>query len=92
MKTTSSGEKNKFLSLDKGITLRYYNSMSRPLTDLRRYKKVLQLRAEGKRFEEIGAAIGVSRQRAWQIYNRAIKRNLPIRVMANPGHGMAKAS
>mgnify|MGYP002638835065 CR=1 FL=1 len=37
--------------------------------------KVLELRKQGKNFDEIGKELGMSRQRAAQIHTRAIKRN-----------------
>lgn len=40
-----------------------------------RDEKVLELRKQGKNFDEIGKELGISRQRAAQIHTRAIKRN-----------------
>jgi predicted ABC-type ATPase len=40
-----------------------------------RDESVLELRKQGKNFDEIGAELGVSRQRARQIHTRAVQRN-----------------
>lgn len=41
----------------------------------RRYEKILQLRiVDGLTFEQIAKRLGVSRQRIWQCYSRAIGR------------------
>lgn len=39
------------------------------------YRRVVRLREKKKlTFEEIGKEVGFSRQRAWEIYNRAVKQ------------------
>ena len=40
-----------------------------------RDENVLEMKKQGKNFDEIGQELGVSRQRAKQLYTRAIKRN-----------------
>ena len=39
-----------------------------------RYQKILYLRDEGKTFQEIADVLEISRQRVFQIYQRARKR------------------
>jgi DNA-directed RNA polymerase specialized sigma subunit len=39
-----------------------------------RYQKILDLRGEGKTFQEIADVLEISRQRVFQIYQRARKR------------------
>lgn len=72
----------------------YTIDMSRPRKNLGKYKKIVYLRdIKGKNFREIGEELKMSRQRVWQIYQRAIDsgmskppRNSKIRHIT--GHDM----
>ena len=48
--------------------------MRRTTTSIIRYQRVLALRAEGMTFQDIATSMGISRQRVWQIHQRAISR------------------
>jgi hypothetical protein len=52
--------------IDRAEALRRRRS-EEPQTRAERRQLVNELRAEGMTFEDIGAILGVSRQRAWQI-------------------------
>lgn len=45
--------------------------------DYERVRQARNLRVEGKTLEEIGAALGVSRQRAWQILRTPLPEEQP---------------
>lgn len=45
----------------------------------RRYRKILTLRAKQKTFKEIGLELGITRQRAYQIYRDALNDGKPIK-------------
>ena len=48
----------------------YHISMARTRKNHARYALVEKLRAQGKKFQEIADELGISRQRAWEIYSR----------------------
>jgi len=48
--------------------------MRRNLTIIPRYLDILAWRREGKTFQWIAAQLGISRQRAWEIHQRALRR------------------
>ena len=41
---------------------------------LPRYRKILKMRDKGLTFEAIGRTLNISRQRAWSLHQRAVKR------------------
>lgn len=45
----------------------------------RRYRKILLLRAKDKTFAEIGETLGITRQRAHQIYKEALNDGTPTK-------------
>jgi len=51
------------------------------MDDLSRLEQILELRAERLTYAEIGARLGISKQRVWQIAN-AGKRQQEIREIA----------
>lgn len=48
-----------------------------------RRDRVLELRDEGLTFKEIGAELGVTEQRAWQIHKRALRERPALEAAAN---------
>lgn len=51
-----------------------------------KYLMVITWRREGKTYQEIANELGVSRQRAWEIHQRALKRI----SLAMPSHNHAR--
>ena len=49
--------------------------------DLERDNEIVERRDNGWTFQLIGASMGLSRQRVHQIYNRAVKRQKPSRII-----------
>jgi len=66
--------------------------MRRNTVSIGRYQRVLALRQEGKTFQEIAGLLGVSRQRVWQIHERASKRIGMTRTVGNHGNKQTKAA
>jgi DNA-directed RNA polymerase sigma subunit (sigma70/sigma32) len=48
--------------------------MRRNILSIVRYQQVLEMRREGRTFQDIADQLGVSRQRVHQIYQRVLKR------------------
>jgi predicted DNA-binding protein (UPF0251 family) len=57
--------------------------------NLSRYKRIYRLRLSGMKFREIGETVGVSRQRAWEIFKRMEKR---MAQKATPSKGTSEDS
>lgn len=60
----------------------YDMHMPRTRKNHARYERVEKLRSEGKKFQEIADELGISRQRAWEIYSRIAPKknsmNMPV--------------
>jgi DNA-binding CsgD family transcriptional regulator len=62
----------------------YHINMRRNINTIPKYLDVLAWRREGKTFQEIADLLGVSRQRAWEIHERAVNRIQDTMSRGNP--------
>ncbi|MDE0215597.1 MAG: hypothetical protein OXN79_03340 [bacterium] len=58
-------------------------ALSEPELERLRRDKVLEARAAGATWEQVGKALGVSRQSAWEYFTARVREDLAANVKAN---------
>ncbi|MDE0118138.1 MAG: hypothetical protein OXT07_16155 [bacterium] len=58
-------------------------ALSEPELERLRRDKVLEARAAGATWEQVGKALGVSRQSAWEYFTARVREDLAANVRAN---------